>query len=110
MIVQQFIASEFVQRFVRFKGDATFRPVLVCVDPRSCELSEFMGKVARKVNSGPERTLGCRGATSGSVWGGVPVLGELWRIGLEDCKGVTVTSGGQNSAEMIEMGNGRMKG
>lgn len=110
MIVQHFIAAKLVQRFVCFESDAAFRAVFVRVDSRGCELAEFAGKVSRKVNCGPERAVNHRSGAGGAVWGGVPVFGVLWRVGLEDRKAVTVTSGWHNGAEVIEMGYGRMKG
>jgi hypothetical protein len=79
------------------------------VHTRGCKNPEFGGKVAREVNSGTKWAFNHEVRTGGSVWGGVPVLRELWRVGLEDRKATTVTSTGQNRAEMIEMANGRMK-
>jgi hypothetical protein len=68
-----------------------------------------MGKVTREMNGGAEWAFDNRIRTGGSVWGGVPVLRKLGRVGLEFRAAITVTSGGHDRAEMIEMADGGMK-
>ena len=65
--------------------------------------------MAREVNGGTEWALDYEVGTGGSVWSGVPVLGELRRVGLEDRKATTIASGGHDRAEMVEMADGRME-
>lgn len=66
--------------------------------------------MTRKVNGGAEWAFDDGTGAGGSVRSGMPALGELRRVGLENGKTTTVASSGHDRAEMIEMTDCRMKG
>ena len=79
------------------------------MDSGGREHSEFGRKVTWEVNGGTEWTFDYGIGACGPVGSGVPVLGELGRVGLKDGEATAVTSSGHDRAEMIEVTDGRME-